>query len=268
MLISKKKPRYMIILAIIVVIGLTIIIYTHPKAYQTMDEYIASKYPNIITVSQGDYYLPDYLKLKEIAHTIALVTPGDNLTVDNSYMIGEGNDPGYWMHSLRRVKVLEFYKNLRSYTNEITIAETCVKLKNGKVAVKDDAYPMIKGDKYLVFLYDSNYPDKPMVAISNGFGKVDVTHLKLNSNYEIAVKAAVDLLGNELSEDVVNALLKSEVDYDKSKYYSSFLQWEEISIDNSYIDKNMRIDLKYARYNDTRYFALNDNIYVYEGSKW
>lgn len=149
------------------------------KAVQSMYELYNMKYPSFRFTCMADYAQFDYQGLWKRAHTIALVTPEDELTQENSRGISETGDRFYNAHSVRTVRALQFYKNEREYEETFQMVEECAMLADGSVVGMDESYPMQKGDVYLVFLCESGWGYPIIVSADNG--KFDLTNLRLNN---------------------------------------------------------------------------------------
>ena len=163
------------------------------RGVQTMYELYNLKYPSFRFSSTADYAQFDYSELWREAHTIALVTPEDVLSEENSRGITASGDRFYDAHSVRTVRALRFFKNEHGYPESFSMVEECAMLEDGSVVGMDECYPMQKGDVYLVFLGSSGW-NKPIV-ISADNGKFDLTNLRLNNAYRqpLIVGALMDM---------------------------------------------------------------------------
>ena len=207
-LIHNKYVRLVSTLCLVISIVLATAFFTgvgDPKAdFTTMREFMESIYPKMIQVGFGAermIYRYDDDTLWNNAHTIALVTPMDELTVENSHIINKWGTPRAFF-SRRQVRVIEFFKNEEDYENEFMMAELCVLLEDGTLVYKETCYPMQKGDYYLVFLAKSGYLSSPAVPLGYGEGKYDITNLHLNDRLSDATKAFEDLLHSTMPEDI------------------------------------------------------------------
>ena len=149
------------------------------KNVQSMYELYSLKYPSIRVGSNLDYIQYDYQGLWRVAHTIALVTPEDELTQENSSGVSEDGRRVYGARSERRVKALRFFKNERNFEECFSFVEKWAMLADGSVVGMDESYPMQKGDVYLVFLCNSGWGYPIIVSADNG--KFDLTNLRLNN---------------------------------------------------------------------------------------
>ena len=157
---------------------------------ESMMEYYEGIYGDVRQVSISDYAQFDYKGLYARAAVVAIVTPLDNLTTENTFEWGD-KDVLLETYSVREVKAEKFYKNIWELDDKFQIAEYCGIAENGTMIMKDSEYPMQKGNEYLVFLCESGL-DYPIV-ISADNGKFDLTHLSLNTHKEVLVDALLDL---------------------------------------------------------------------------
>ena len=160
--------------------GITAILpFNKPQQpYATMRDYTQARYPAIRSAGITDFMQYDYADLFRYAHTVAVVTPLDELTAENTYGVSESGDRYYNIHSLREVKAITYFKNEKEYGDTFTLAEECGVLSDGTLVMLEDCWPMQKGDTYLVSLCKSGfgYP----ISVSGCNGKFDLTHLDLN----------------------------------------------------------------------------------------
>ena len=163
------------------------------QKYSTLKEYYGSKYPAIRSAGMADFMQYSYGELFSHAQTVAVVTPADELTAENTFGVAKSGDIYYNLHSVRKVKALEYFKNEKEYGDTFEMAEECGLLANGTMVKLEDCWPMQKGDVYLVFLKESGF-DYPL-AISACNGKFDLTHLDLNcrDHSEVLFRALLDL---------------------------------------------------------------------------
>ena len=160
------------------------------KPAQSLAEYYEGIYGDVRQVSISDYAQYDYKGLYARAAVVAIVTPLDDLTTENTFEWGD-KDILLETYSVREVKAVKIYKNIWELGNKFQIAEYCGIAENGTMIMKDSEYPMQKGSDYLVFFCESGL-DYPIV-ISADNGKFDLTHLSLNTHKEVLVDALFDL---------------------------------------------------------------------------
>ena len=146
------------------------------------EDYYRSIYPNIqgsgLIVELAQFGFSDLL---HYAETVAVVTPLDELTADNTFGIsGKRYDN---IHSLRRVKALQYFKNEQGYGDSFEMTEFCGLLEDGTLVMTEDCWPMQRGVVYLVFLRGRQHP-APVSACN---GKFDLTHLELNCSQHAQV---------------------------------------------------------------------------------
>ncbi|MBO6011809.1 MAG: hypothetical protein J6P71_08470, partial [Oscillospiraceae bacterium] len=165
------------------------------KPAQSLAEYYEGIYGEIRTVAYGDYMQYDYDALFRQASVVAIVTPLDSLTEENTEGISEtGMKKYYGLHSLRKVKAVKYYKNEPDYGESFTIVEQCGVVEGNTLVVMDACYPMEeakKGAYYLVFLHESGYGYPAAISADNG--RFDLTHLSLNTHKEVLVDALFSL---------------------------------------------------------------------------
>ncbi len=183
--------------------GITAILpFNKPQQpYSTMQDYTQAHYPAIRSAGTADFMQYDYANLFRYAHTVAVVTPLDDLTAENTYGVSESGDRYYNIHSVREVKAITYFKNEKEYGDTFTLAEECGVLADGTLVTFEDCWPMQKGDTYLVFLCKSGfgYP----ISVSGCNGKFDLTHLDLNCRQHSKVLLTALLELNLLTEKSV-----------------------------------------------------------------
>ncbi len=160
-----------------------ILLFTRPRErYASFEDYYHALYPTVATggiLEYGTIY-DKYYDLRTKAHTIAVVTPLDALTRENTYATSSGKryTGGY---SVRKVRVLKYFKNGKEYGEEFEMAEECGLAEDGTLVMQENCWPMQKGDVYLVFLDDSYNVRKYPTPIRGCNGRFDLTRLELNS---------------------------------------------------------------------------------------
>ena len=130
--------------------------YTAPK---TMREMMEQLYPHVSMSGMSDYAVFDYDGLMNRAHTVALVTPLDDLTKENTFGVSESGDRYYAIHSVREVQVIQYFKNEKNFGETFTMAEKCgltdvqeIPTESGDIQVtgglvmEENCYPMQKGN--------------------------------------------------------------------------------------------------------------------------
>ena len=183
--------------------GITAIIsFNKPQQrFATIQDYTQAHYAAIRSAGITDFMQYDYANLFRYAHTVAVVTPLDDLSAENTYGVSESGDRYYNIHSVREVKALTYFKNENEYGDTFTLAEECGVLSDGTLVMLADCWPMQKGDTYLVFLCKSGfgYP----ISVSGCNGKFDLTHLDLNcrQHSKVLLNALLEL--NLLTEKSV-----------------------------------------------------------------
>lgn len=251
-----KKPTAIIIVGIFLLL-LFIGIMNMTKAKQsfaTIQDYYQSKYRVIRAAGLAEYMQYDYPGLERRAHTIAVVTPLDDLTAENTFGISESGDRYYYIHSVRTVKVLQYFKNEKEYGDTIVMAEMCGSLEDGTLVMMEDCWPMQRGDTYLVFLCDSGFGYPLSVSACNG--KYDLTHLNLNCEYHscVLMNAMLDLgllteesvkkAGMELLEAVAAA---NAVYWPQDKEHiikENAIEWQSFTLFTPWTNKNYPLILK------------------------
>ncbi len=236
---------------------------------ETMQELFLDIYPDVRVSGMCNYMQFNYDELTNWAHTIAVVTPLDDLTAENSYGISEDGDRFFNAHSVREVQLVEVFKNEKGYKDTMRIAEKCVVLEDGTLVAEEACYPMQRGDYYLVFLTDSGYGYPLSLSADNG--KYDLTHLRLNNRPQLLVEMLYDLglAGGtgvlSRSMDILTDFTAPEcLWYVEEESYSALdarTDWQSVTLTTPYTDSNMTIDFVYAA-NPTGMLAkLGDCIY-------
>ena len=163
-----------------------------PAPYASTKELFLDRYEDIRVRGFVDFAVLDYEELMQRAHTVAVVTPADELTAENSF----------YDLSVRTVRVVAWFKNEKDYGDTFAIAESCACLESGTLVICDEScFPMEPGDYYLVFLHTAGgYP----MALAGDNGKFDLSHLSLNDNHARTMIQA--LLGLDLLQGSPRAL--------------------------------------------------------------
>ncbi len=200
-----NKKYSLVLVGILICLILTaIILFLRPgQRFAAFEDYYHALYPTVRTGGILEYATTyeKYNDLRIKAHTIAVVTPLDELTRENTFAVSSGKrySGGY---SVRKVRVLQYFKNAKEYGEEFEMAEECGLAEDGTLVMQENCWPMQKGDVYLVFLDDSNAGLKYPTPIRGCNGKFDLTHLDLNCS--------------EHSRILLSALLKLELLTEKS----------------------------------------------------
>ena len=247
----------------------------------SMKDLFRYKYPAYRVSGMADYAQYTYEGLWRSAYIIALVTPMDELTPENSFGISDTGDRFYEAHSIRRVRALTFYKNDWNYDDEFEMAEYCAMLSDGSVVGMEDSYPMQMGEEYLVFLTWSGlgYP----IIISEDNGKFDLTNLRLNHAYRQPLIAqavqdqqldtrAVVQSGDTEAEQARACFLDAEYVADNNDPYDPeskqlFHQlveeneWNELRFTTDYTRRSMRLTVEYAVTEDGYLYRMGNEIY-------
>ena len=184
--------------------------YTRPLP-ESLEEYYLRLYPNQLYVGPDlDKVTYDYPQLLEKARAVLVVTPEEDLPQTGTGYIEDKNYAGtnprlkyrfYMPRTCRWVTVLRVLKGESEPGDRLSIYERCV-LVGGLdrlLAREDEAWPMIKGCAYLLFLdRDPAGEDYPFLAmpVSYGNGWFDLTHLSLNdARYMAVLRNALQDLG-------------------------------------------------------------------------
>lgn len=206
--------------------------------------------PTDIT-TQPLYKSYEYEALKDYVHTIALVTPTDELTTKNSLIKYNSDNTISDYYSLRNVKVEKFFKNEKGFTDKLQIAERCALTKNNEYIHPEDYESMKSGHKYIVFLSDTTDKSYPIIASLNN-GKVDLDNFKSNKRMDIAIKSLVEWDLDNVSKDfkegiLMSSLSKSQVDFKEIK--------NKRVIKSKYGD--LEVTFNYSQAKDTTYIWIN-----------
>ena len=234
-----------------------------------MSEYYQNIYSSIITSGQSDYMQYDFNGLYKHAHTIALVTPCDELTTQNSHGISSKGDKFYHAYSVRKLSVIEYYKNENNYDSTLEIAEKCVCLDNGSLVMEESCYPMQKGHTYLVFLTKSGY-GYPLAMSANN-GKFDLTLLSLNTYQQVMIAALyrLGLISSDCLQDNIadiESMLEAKPLYGVNDAgYSSLdskTAWKSMTLYTDYTDRDYRIKAYAANSENGNMYKLGSYIFA------
>lgn len=253
--LSAKKARCLLVGAVLCLTFVATIFTLMPKQrYATLKEYYQSKYSAIRGSGMADFMQYTYPELLSYAQTVAVVTPVDELTAENTFGIAKSGDIYYNLHSVRKVKVLEYFKNEMEYGDTLEITELCGLLENGTMVKLEDCWPMQKGDVYLVFLNGSGFGHPVPVSACNG--KFDLTHLDLNcrDHSEVLFRALLDLdlLTEKSVRQAGEALLRKAADAARVSWpkdaehteREAAIQWESYKIYTKWTDQNYPLVLR------------------------
>jgi len=255
MVLSRIKKVTFVFTGLLICVGfIAIILFTKPhQHFDTIHDYYNARYTGIHCSGMADFLQYDYSNLFRYAHTVAVVTPLDELSTENTFGISGKDDPYYNIHSVREVKVLEYFKNEQEYGDTFEIAEECGVLEDGTLVMLEDCWPMQKGDTYLVFLCKSGFGYPLSISACNG--KFDLTHLDLNCRQHSLVLLNALLELNLLTEDSIHrvgvALQETTEIYffyqpedDKHITRDDFIKWESYRLYTRWTDKHYSLTIK------------------------
>lgn len=190
---AKKRIKGIVFVVAILITSIVLIALTfQKKPDESMEKHFQRIYDKVQVVAFGDYMQYDYGTLFRQASVVAIVTPLDKLTEENTAGISStGLNKYYNLHSVRKVEAVKFFKNDLDYEDCFTMAEKCGVIEGKNLVMMDACYPMEKGAYYLVFLQESGYGYPISVSADNG--KFDLTNLSLNTHKEVLVDALFDL---------------------------------------------------------------------------
>ena len=259
-----KKANVYTLISIIMLFAVLFSACGHTASEQpkTMNELFEGIYGTVRLSGMADYAQFDYPGLMDRAHTVALVTPLDELTAENSFGVSESGDKFYNIHSIRQVKVLKYFKNENSFGDTMELAEKCVLLPDGTLVHEEACYPMQKGDTYLVFLINSGY-GKPL-AISADNGKFDLSNLRLNNRLPLVAQALTDLglaQKSEVSEAFADAQAVSWSGEESYSQFKNISDWNTAVFTTEYTKKGFELPLEYTNKNGEYAFRLGEYIY-------
>jgi len=253
--LSKKTLAFSLTGILVCLVLTAIILFTKPQQrFATIQDYYQARYPAIRSSGMADFVQYDYSDLFRYAHTVAVVTPLDELSVENTFGIAERGDRYYNIHSIREVKVLAYFKNEREYGDTVELAEECGVLEDGTLVMLEDCWPMQKGDTYLVFLCNSGFGYPLSVSACNG--KFDLTHLDLNCaehsrilltallKLELLTEKSLRRAGKDLLEAVNSA---SPVYWPKDEEHlakEAGIKWKTYELYTPWTDRNYPLMIK------------------------
>ena len=256
---SNKKKLALVLMGVLLCLLLAaILLFTRPKQrFTTFEDYVHALYPTVRTGGILEYATAyeKYTSLRAKAHTIAVVTPLDELTGENTFAVSSGKryTGGY---SVRKVRVLKYFKNAKEYGEEFEMAEECGLAEDGTLVMQENCWPMQKGDVYLVFLDDSYNVRKYPTPIRGCNGRFDLTHLELNcAEYSRSLLTALlklDLLtkkslrraGKDLLEAVDSA---SPVYWPKDEEHlakEAEIKWKTYELYTPWTDRNYPLTIE------------------------
>lgn len=256
---SNKKKLALVLMGILLCLLLAaILLFARPKQrFTTFEDYVHALYPTVRTGGILEYATAyeKYTSLRAKAHTIAVVTPLDALTRENTFAVSSGNrySGGY---SVRKVRVLKYFKNEKEFGKEFEMAEECGLAENGNLVMQENCWPMQKGDVYLVFLDDSGAGLKYPTPIRGCNGKFDLTHLELNCaeygqvlltallKLELLTKKSLRLAGKDLLEAVDSA---SAVYWRQDKEHlakEAEIKWKAYELYTPWTDRSYPLTIK------------------------
>ena len=253
----RRKTAACILAGVLLCLIIAAIIYVEmPKPKQRFaaaEDYYRSIYPNIqgsgLIVELAQFGFAD---LFHYAETVAVVTPLDKLTADNTFGIsGKRYDN---VHSLRRVKALQYFKNEQGYGESFEMTELCGLLEDGTLVMTEDCWPMEPGVIYLVFLRGKHHP-APVSACN---GKYDLTHLELNcpQHAQVLLSALLelDLLTKKsvrrAGQDLLYAALAADPVYwpedEEHIARENAVKWRSFALFTPWTDKDYPLTIKYG----------------------
>ncbi len=219
--------------------------------FSTMEAYYTAQYGEIRTGGMSDYAQYDYERLYSRAHTVAIVTPTEALSAENTYGISPDGDRYYNLHAVRTFQVEAFFKNERGYGETMEIAEKCGRLADGSIIAEENCYPMEMGHFYLVFLTGSGYGYPLYISANNGY--FDLNLLSLNAYQTVLIHALYDLalLDGDASASLTPLMegfsaakiLCSTADLEPGA--SDSPNWKAISLDTEYTEDGYALMLYY-----------------------
>ena len=233
-----------------------IVLFPKPqRRFTEIKDYYQTCYPDIRCSGMADYLQFDYPGLFRYAHTAAIVTPLDRLSADNTYGIGESGDIYYNIHSVRKVKVLKYFKNEQGYGDTIELVEECGMLADGTVVMLEDCWPMQEGDTYLVFLCSSGFGYPLTVSACNG--QFDLTHLDLNcrqhSRVLLNALLELDLLteksvrqAGEILREAASAMPVYWPEDEEHIAKENEMEWKTVELYTQWTDKNYPLTVKWG----------------------
>lgn len=191
-------------------IGITTLLITSLVGCENSKNTSMNKVINIET--HGSFQHFDYQSLKKEASTIALVEIQDNLDKNNStFRYVEGTNFVRDYFSLRKAKVLKYYKNEKKLGENLSFIEPAAINEENKYFHPHDYDTFEKGKQYIIFLKNSSIPGELSIISANN-GKVYTKDLTNNINYEIGVKTAIEFeTSDRLSKDIRDALLNATI---------------------------------------------------------
>ena len=243
---------------LICLILMAISLFMRPKQrFAAFEDYYHALYPTVRTGGILEYAPPyeKYYSLRTKAHTIAVVTPLDELTGENTFAVSSGKryTGGY---SVRKVRVLKYFKNAKEYGEEFEMAEECGLAEDGTLVMQENCWPMQKGDVYLVFLDDSIVGLKYPAPIRGCNGRFDLTHLDLNSaeysrslltallKLDLLTKKSLRRAGKDLLEAVDSA---SPVYWPKDEEHlakEAEIKWKTYELYTPWTDRNYPLTIE------------------------
>ena len=267
---KRVAAAFFMILAIPIIFVLFFLFPGEQAAFSTMSEYYLDKYEKIKVSGMSDYAQYDYDMLYNRAHTVAIVTPAEALSTENSYGISADGDRYYNAHSVRTFQVAEYFKNEHNYGETIEIAEKCVLLEDGTIVMEENCYPMEMGHSYLIFLINSGYGHPLSISANNGY--FDLNLLSLNDYKIVLIHALYGLnlietnsRSRAATSETFETLEEAETVYGSADAgfapLDASMSWETISIDTEYTDSGYELKLYYDDTGDETYYKCGEFIY-------
>ncbi len=267
----------LILFFILALITIGYLFYRKQIAPKTMREMMERIYPVVTVRDQSDREMPSYDQLTQRAYAIAIVTPFDDLTKENSFGLSQSWTSYPAAHSTRRVQAIQYFKNTKALESTLSITEKCgitdIELyfsapdtlsKRGGLVVLNGCYPMQKGNTYLVFFTKTSYG----YPVSETM--LDLTWFRLNQRLDVGLNALYHLnlfSGTATEKEILGHFLAAvslPVSEESSASYLALDGWESISIDTEYTDPFMEATLWYLKTETGYLFRLGELLYEYE----
>ncbi len=233
----RKYAVHMVVIAVLCIfIGIGLSLRNRKPAASSMEELVRRYYPNSKQAGMSDYVQFDFDQLFERADTVAIVTPVNQLSAEDSSIVGDevtGN-AYYAMYSTREVKAMKYFKNNKNYSDSFEMGEHCILTKEGHLIYNEGAYPMIEGSYYLVFLTDSYLPNSLPFAMSVDNGLIDLSHLSISTRKGIAAKSVISFFDVDIPDNLKKAILLSDYLYTENvNQYNQILEVSKDLFDNN-----------------------------------
>ncbi len=168
---SSKRIAFVATLLVMTILSLTLAACSSGKI-QSADV----NYDN----HEGDAIVFTLPELEAYAELIAKVEVTDDLTLENSHITyaDEAKKQGLGgFYSLRKIKVLETYKNdFQTSSESLSIRDLTAKAEDGSILTFNDNRPLVKGNQYIVFLRTTEGSNElGIISADNGVFEVNKT---------------------------------------------------------------------------------------------